>query len=106
MQLKLPVLPEELKLSVLPEGLQVFRKERWLPTSCYILEWAYNKTHLLCALWPVPYTSKVTPRTVVPSMHGTHCKHNSLVSSSVFNNNLDLLIYGGIWDGTYASKYT
>ena len=31
---------------------------------------------------------------VVPGMYGTHCKHNPLVSSSVSNNNLGLLIYG------------
>jgi len=30
---------------------------------------------------------------VVPGMYGTHYKHNPL-ASSVFNNNLDLLIYG------------
>jgi len=81
----------QLKLSILPEGLHVFRGERWLPTSYYISEWAYNKIHLLYALRLVPYTSNRTPLTVVSGMLGTHCKHNPLVSSSVFNNNLSYL---------------
>ena len=33
-------------------------------------------------------------------MHGTHRKHNPLVSSSLFNNNLSLLIYGCMCVGT------
>ena len=31
---------------------------------------------------------------MVPSMYGTHYKHNAFVSSSVSSNNLGLLIYG------------
>jgi len=84
----------QIKLSVLLEGLQVLRGERWLLTSCYISEWEYNKTHLLYALWSVSYTSNRTPWTVVPGVHGTHYKHNPLVSSLVSNNNLSLLTYG------------
>ena len=37
---------------------------------------------------------------IVPGMYSTHCKHNPLVSLSVFNNNLSLLIYGCTCVGT------
>jgi len=83
-----------LKLPVLPKGLQVFQGKHWLPTSYYIPKWAYNKTHLMYALWPVLYISNGTTWTVVSGMHVTYCKHNSLVLSSVFNYNLSLLLHG------------
>jgi len=40
-------------------------------------------------------------------MHGTHYKHNPLVSSSVFNSNLSLLIYEFMCVGTlgYIPRY-
>ena len=38
-----------------------------------------NKTHLLYTLRPVLYTSDGTLWTVVPGMHGTHCKYCSLI---------------------------
>ena len=37
-------------------------------------------------------------------MHGTYCKHNSLVSSSVSNNNLNLLMYECMCAGTRGHK--
>ena len=52
-----------------------------------------NKTHPLYILRPVPYISNGTPWTVVPSMHGTHCKLCSLIYQLVSNNNLALLRY-------------
>jgi len=92
------VLVMQIRLSVLPEALQVFRGERCLPISCYIPKLAYNKTLLLYALRLVLYASNGTLWIVISGMHETHYKHNLLVSSSVFNNNLDLLIYGCMWD--------
>ena len=57
------------------------------PTSCRPCDW-----------FRTPATE--TPWVVVPNMYGTHYKHNSLVSSSVFNNDLSLLIYGYMSVGT------
>ena len=37
---------------------------------------------------------------VIPGIYGIHCKHNTLVSSSIFNNNLGLLIYECMCVGT------
>ena len=53
------------------------------------------------------WVSTRTSWAVVPGMYGTHCKHNSLVSSSVSNNNLGLLIYGCMCVGTlgHISRY-
>jgi len=42
----------------------------------------------------------------IPGMHGTYYKHNSLAFTSVSNNNLDLLIYGGMCVETYAMTHT
>ena len=44
--------------------------------------------------------STETSWAVVPGMYEIHCKHNSFVSSSVFNNNLSILIYECICVGT------
>ena len=60
-----------------------------------------NKTHLMYALWPVPYTSNGTSWTMVSSMHGTHFKYYLLIPPLVFNNNLSLLIYGCMCVGSY-----
>ena len=64
-----------------------------------ILKRAFYKT-LLYALWQVPYTNNGTPWTVVPGMHGTHCKHCSLIPPLVSNNNLALLKCGYMCAGT------
>jgi len=50
--------------------------------------------------------STETSQVVVPGMYKIHYKHNPLVSSSVFNNNLNLLIYESMWNGTYACTHT
>ena len=84
----------QLKLYVLLEGLQVFRGVCWHPISCYILEWAYNKTLLYSTSQSAPYTSNGTPWTVVSGMQGTNCKHCSLIPTSVSNNNLGLFRCG------------
>jgi len=55
-----------------------------------ILKRASYKTFLY-PLRPVPYTSNGTPWTMVPSTHGTDCKHYPLIPPLVSNNNLALL---------------
>jgi len=58
-----------------------------------ILKIASYKT-LFYALQPILYTSNGTPWTMVPGMHGTHCKHCSFIIPLVSNNNPTLLRYG------------
>ena len=91
----------QLNLPVRPEGLQVTEGNAGSLLLGTILKRAFYRT-LLYALCPDSYTSNETSWTMVPGMHGTHCKYNPLVSSLVFNNNLDLLVYGCMWDGMYA----
>jgi len=43
---------------------------------------------------------------VIPSMYVIHYKHNLLISSLVFDNNLGLLIYEFMWDGMYTRAHT
>jgi len=64
-----------------------------------ILKRAFYKT-LMYALQQIPSSSKGTSWAVVLGMHGTHCKHCSLIPPLVSNNNLALLRCGYMCAGT------
>jgi len=89
----------QVKLSVGPVSLQATEGGAGSLLLGTILIRASYKT-LLYALQPVPSTSNRTSWTVVPSMHGTRCKHCSLIPSLVSNNNLILLRCGYMCVGT------
>ena len=89
----------QLKLSVWPVGLQATEGSAGSLILGNILIRAFYKT-LLYALRLVLSTSNGTSWTVVPGMHGTHCKHCSLIPPLVSNNNLALLRCGYICAGT------
>jgi len=85
MQLKLSVLPEASRCSEGSAGslpLFIFLNGRNIgPTFCT----PCDRFRTPAMKYPSPWSWVCT---------GPHCKHTSLVSSTVFNNNLSLLIYG------------
>ena len=81
----------------------MFQGERWLlPHVIFLNGHSIRPTSCTpCGRFHTPVTEHPGPGSrVVPGMHGTHCKHNPLISSLVSNNNLSLLIYGCMCVGT------
>ena len=77
-------------------GLQVLYGGVLAPLPCMSTSLPGNIYMILPLLFALRHVSAQHRNTLGhgPGMHETHCKHSSLIFSSVFNNNSDLLICG------------
>ena len=76
------------------------RGESWLPHYWYHHDKGIHKSLLFSLAAGFRFHATEQSWTVVPGMHGTHCKHSSLIPPLVSNNNLALLGYGSMCAGT------